>query len=291
MEKKILYRKIIHKTDRSYSYSADAPFTVPLHCHKEYELVYIVSGQGQEFIGDTVKRYAEGDLTLIGSDVPHLHLCDSVTDKSIKQKSSCDMLQFSHDIFPKDMASVPEYFFVNSVLEKSSCGIRFEDKETVKAVWKLLRNINRKNGIDRILALTKILDMLGKSKDMTLIAPAKFLRDSSSAGHEEPVNKTYSYLIDNFKNPIRLEDVAGHIKLNPASLCRYFKQSTGKTVFECLNEIRIEYACRLLSNSNLTVSQIAYEAGFNNLSHFNKQFMKIISLTPTQYREELTIDI
>ena len=71
----------------------------------------------------------------------------------------------------------------------------------------------------------------------------------------------------------------------PASVCRFFKSSTGITIFEYLNKIKIDYSCRLLLNTDLNVVDISYDCGFNNLSHFNKQFKKFINKTPTQYRK------
>lgn len=291
MERKVLYRKVIHEIAQSYSYSTNIPFTMPLHCHKEYELIYIIAGHGQEFIGNSMKRYTAGDLILIGSGVPHLHLCDSVIDKQNKQKSMCDILQFPPNIFPENLASIPEYLFVNSILEKSLYGIKFQANEIERTVLKFLRNMNKKNGIERIISLTKMLDLLGKSKDITLISPIKYISETFITSQEELINRVYTYLISNFRKEITLKDIADYIKLNPASLCRYFKQRTGKTIFVCLNEVRIEHACNLLSNTDLTISQIAYEVGFNNLSHFNKQFKYLIQQTPTKYREHLMIDL
>lgn len=292
MDNKILHRKLIHNVAQSYTYSTDTPFTVPLHCHAEYELIYIISGQGQEFIGDSVKRYDVGDLVLIGGNVPHLHLCDTQIDKALNEKSFCNILQFPHNIFPENLAEIQEYSFINSVLEQSSYGIRFNSREVVKNVLKIMRTINRKQGIERIITLFKILDTLGKSKDTTLVSTIKsppierFLPTNN-----EPLNIIYSYLLSNFKKAITLSDIANYVKLNPTSLCRYFKQGTGKTVFDCLNEMRIEHACKLLSHSTFTISQIAYEVGFNNLSHFNKQFKNVTKQTPTEYKKYLIIEI
>ncbi len=291
MERKILYKKIVHEIAQSYSYSTNIPFTMPLHCHKEYELIYIISGHGQEFIGNYMKRYTAGDLILIGSGVPHLHLCDSIIDKQSLQKSTCDILQFPRNIFPENLVSIPEYSFINSVLEKSSYGIKFQSNGIERTVLKLLRSMNKKNGIERIISLTKILDILGKSKNITLISSIEYIPESFTTSQDEPINKIYTYLVSNFSKVITLKGIADYIKLNPASLCRYFKQRTGKTIFDCLNEIRIEHACNLLSNSDLTISQIAYEVGFNNLSHFNKQFKGVIGQTPTKYKNHLMIDL
>ena len=291
MTKNILHRKIIHEVDQSYSYSTDTPFTMPLHCHAESELIYILSGKGQAFIGDSVKNYDAGDLILIGNNTPHLHLCDSIIDKSIKQKSICEILHFPNNIFPINLSEIQEYSFVNLVLGQSLHGVKFNSQETISLVLKIMKTINKKQGIDRIIALFKILDLLGKSNDITLISPTPHCSNITNQKNNEPINKVFTYLTANFKEEITLNTVADYVKLNPASLCRYFKQITGKTLFEYLNSIRIEHACRLMSHSNLTISQIAYEVGFNNLSHFNKRFKLVTNQTPTEYKRHIAIQI
>lgn len=291
MSENILYRKIIHEGDSSYSYSTDTPFTIPLHYHEEYELIYISSGEGQEFIGDSVKRYVTGDLILIGSNVPHLHLCDSVIDKSIKQKSICDISHFPRNIFPSNLADIPEYSFVSLALENSLNGVKFNPCKLVSTALKMMKTINNKHGIERIITLFKILDLLGKSKDIKFVSSVTHYPEASVHNSNEPIDKIFTYLISNFKRPITLRDIANYVKLNPTSLCRYFKQRTGKTLFDYLNEIRIEHACKLLRHSQLNISQIAYEVGFNNMSHFNKRFKSITKQLPTNYRKYLTLQI
>ena len=291
MSQNILHRKIIHEIDTSYSYSTNTPFTMPLHYHEEYELIYITSGQGQEFIGDSVKKYTIGDLVLIGSNVPHLHLCDSITGKSIEQKSICDILHFTSSIFPDNLASIQEYSFVKLVLEQGLHGVKFNSSKVVKTVLKMMKTINNKRGIERLITLLKILDLLGKSNDTTLISSITHSGTATMQPTNEPIDKIFTYIISNFRKAITLNDVANYTKFNPASLCRYFKKITGKTIFDYLNEIRVEYACKLLSHSNLTISQIAYEVGFNNLSHFNKRFKSITQQTPTEYKKHIKMQI
>lgn len=291
MNENILYRKIIHEVDQSYSYSAYTPFTMPLHCHSEYELIYIIYGQGQEFVGDSVKEYVAGDLILIGNNVPHLHLCNSVIDMSAEKKSICDILHFPSNIFPANLSEIQEYSFVNLALERSLNGVKFNSCEVVAAVLKMMRTITKKHGIDRISTLFRILDLLGKSNNVTLISSATHSPEIIHQIRDEPIDKIFTYLANNFKEGITLKDVANCVKLNPASLCRYFKHTTGKTLFDCLNDIRIEHACKLLSHSSLTISQIAYEVGFNTSSHFNKRFKYVTNQTPTEYKRLISIKI
>lgn len=291
METKVLYKKIIHEVEHSFSYSSNMQFTMPLHCHNEYELIFITKGHGLEFIGDSVKEYAAGDLVLIGANVPHLHLCASVTDKSIKEKSLCEILQFPYSIFPERIEDIQEYSSIYNVLGNSLHGIRFSSKSLVEKVLKIMRTINKQHGINRIISLFNILDLLGKSKDVSLVSSLKYAYPTNRQTIDEPISKIHNYINSNFRKDITLNEIAGYVQMNPASICRYFKNKTNKTMFEYLNEIRIEHACKLLAHSNLTISQIAYDVGFNNLSHFNKQFKAVTKQTPTMYRENIGLEV
>ena len=288
METKVLYKKIIHEVEHSFSYSSNVQFTMPLHCHNEYELIFITKGHGLEFIGDSVKEYIAGDLILIGANVPHLHLCDSVTDKSIKEKSCCEILQFPYNIFPKYIEDIQEYSSIYHVLSNSVYGIKFTSRNLIEKVLKAMKTINKQHGINRIISLFNILDLLGKSKEISLISSLKYTVPINYQTKNEPISKIYRYINSNFRKNITLIEIANYVKMSPASICRYFKN---KTIFEYLNEIRIEHACKLLMYSNLAISQIAYDVGFNNLSHFNKQFKVITKQTPTMYRENINLEI
>lgn len=106
---------------------------------------------------------------------------------------------------------------------------------------------------------------------------------------EGAVNKVYAYLYNHFKEKVNLEEIAKFVKQNPSALCRYFKQRTDKSIFQCLAEIRIEHACKLLTYSNMNISQVAYESGYNSVTHFIAQFEKITKRTPSEYRMQIKL--
>ena len=133
------------------------------------------------------------------------------------------------------------------------------------------------------------LDMLSKCNERRVVSSSDFLLTACNNSVHDPINRIYTYLKSNFRESINLKSIASYVGQNPSSLCRFFKQHTGKTLFTVLNEIRIAYACSLLLYSDLNNSQIAYEAGYNNLSYFNKTFKLILHQTPTEYRNNLKL--
>lgn len=277
----ILHRKIYPKIGESFCCYHDMPFTMPLHVHEEYELIYITSGTGKEYIGDTVMNYIPGSLTLIGKNIPHLHLCNSCIKNDVI-KSTCHILQFSEKIFPANLSEIQELNNIYSLLKASEAGIRFNSKKTISNVLEILDELNFAQGTERIILLYRTLDILSKSYNK------KVFSTNHSQLHvlntKDSIEKIYAYLHSKYNQPIDLNEIATHTGYTPTSLCRFFKVKTGKTIFNVLNKIRIEHACKLLTSSYLTHAQIAYDCGFNNLSYFNKVFKSITQQTPTEYK-------
>ncbi len=278
----VTYLTVLHRMGQAFSCEVDVPFTQPLHCHEEYELFYVSSGQGEEFVGDTVRKYTAGDMTLIGSGIPHLH-SPGCYSESVSLQNSCWLLRFPRSLFPERMQEIEEYAVIQSLLSDSRCEIRFHSQKTIFRVQKMIQRLNGRNGIDRIIGLYEILNLLGRQGDRELLSPEKFT-ESVPVSWRNPVDWVSVYLTRNFKDPVTLEMIARQVGLHPASLCRYFKKRTGQTVFEFLNGCRVRYACLMLVRSDLTISQVAFESGFNNLSYFNRVFRKSVGQTPSEYR-------
>lgn len=142
-----------------------------------------------------------------------------------------------------------------------------------------------------MLKLYELLDLLSNCKDRKTISSLNFQIPTLDYNVNDPIDRIYSFIRSNFKKSINLKSISEYVGLNATSLCRLFKSKTGKTIFSVLNDIRIEYACKLLLHSNLTCSEIAYEVGYNNISYFNKVFKEIINQTPIEYRNNLKIEV
>jgi AraC-like DNA-binding protein len=95
----------------------------------------------------------------------------------------------------------------------------------------------------------------------------------------------FDQILKNFKEPISVEDLAQKVNLTKAAFCRYFKTRTQKTFVEYLMQVRINHACKLLKETDMSVLEICYESGFNNLSNFNRQFKIRHTISPKQYRK------
>lgn len=283
---KVVQRKIIHDIGQSLSLAHFPHLSYPVHRHDEYELVIMTSGTGREYIGQAVADYRAGDMTLIGCNIPHLHLCDTMTGRKTGKESTCEILYFSANLFPENMSGIPEYAVVAALLEKSVGGIRYSDPALTRDVRRRVKKLDRAEGIVRIQWLFSILDRLGHARETSVIAPLP-VGNGVSREHRTTLDKIGHYLTEHFRDTLTLERLAREIGMNPSALCRHFRQRTGKTLFAVLNEIRISHACRLLRDTQQAISAIAWESGFANLSHFNRQFKSLTGQTPGEYRKNI----
>lgn len=283
----ILERKIVHGVESSFSHIVYPRFVLPRHRHAEFELMVVTSGSGKQFVGEGVAEYEAGDMALIGSSVPHLHLCNATLNGETDNPSAGEALQFPPSLFPINMEDLPDFSRIARLLRKSRYGIRFRDPVLSARVLNLMQEIDRLSGIERVIRLFRILDTLEQSSEYALLSGGEYNAENRIGEGADPASRVYTYLFNHFREPVELAAVAAYTGMNPTALCRAFRQRTDKSIFRCLAEIRVEHACKLLTHSKLTVSQVAYESGYNNLSHFNRQFMGIMRRTPTDYRSQI----
>ena len=246
--KHVKNRKIIYEPGCSFRHDDEAVLTTSLHCHDEYELVHILSGHGKEFVGDNIREYQPDDLILIGANLPHLFLPTAGN----QEDNLCEILQFPKDIFPQQMENIPEYHSINGLLQQSSKGIVFDSDKIKSEAILMLQTMKISRGIERLILLLKLLSKLGNTCQYTVLSTLGYENPLKEYMTDDPLSRIYGYLVNNHRQNISVENIAEYAKMNPHSICRYFKQKTGKTLFQCLTEIRIEYALSLIHISEPT---------------------------------------
>ncbi len=260
-------------------------FTYPWHFHSEYELLFVLEGFGTSFVADNIEQFEAGDLALLGSNLPHFWRSnESFINSNGKLKIKYVVIQFPNDFLKQQITSYPEFYLIGELLERSSRGIRFSP-EFARKISKKIIKITRKNGFDRVIGLLDLLQILAKTKEYKLLAGELYKHENHDFTSNR-LTKTLLYLNTNYQYKITLEKVAEIANLHPSAFCRFFKEKTGKSLSEFVNDMRISYACRLIIEGKLSVSQICFESGFNNLSNFNRTFKKHTGYTPTNYFQE-----
>lgn len=265
----------------------NAYFAAPLHVHPEYELILIEEGQGLSFVGDSVQKLRPGDFMLIGSNLPHLWLSADeyyMPDTSLRCRSVYS--QFASSVFPAQNTIIPEMTSIMALLENSHRGIRFENEECGEVIG-MFRELPVKEGLERLLLLYHILNELAVHCPYRFLTSKEYEGGNSQFAEDSITKRAMDYINKYYQNDISLDSIADHVGMNPSALCRYFKRKTGKKLFDYVTELRVAFAAKLLINSNISISKIAYDCGYNNLSHFNRQFKSVMSTTPTEYRKLL----
>lgn len=281
LQEKVIYgdSNLFH----SRSYESNIFINATWHIHPEYELVYIIKGRGKRFVAERVDSIEEGTLTLLGPNIPHFYISNDEYYNQKNLETKWHVLQFPKSIFPVGMDQSKEFGHIKDLLDKSRFGLNFKDSDLKSKVISLIEEIKSQHGIKKVITFYLILDLLGQDKNAIQLLNYDYYK-SIAADKNEIINNVYEYLVNNFKNEVTLKEIADHVNYNPSTLCSFFKKHTQFTIFDCLRDIRISFACKLLNNSAQNITQIAYESGYNNLSHFNRQFIQQTSLTPSEYR-------
>jgi len=273
-------------TDSTYGINilnTDCPYLdIPFHFHPETEIMYMEKGSGTRFVGDHSESFSDGDIGLIGPNLPHVWRSDPVYRENIPGLTAHVQVVHFHDAVLKGpLANLPEMKAINRLLLESQYGIKFfgSARENLE---KMMKEMLKTTGIDKLLQLVKMLDFMAETEEKQLLASVGYSKIRKSADFDR-FDKAHRYMIDNFHKNIKLEAVSSLVGMTPPSFCRYFKKHTKKSFHTVLNEIRIGHACKLLIEGKMNISGIGYESGFNNISNFNEQFKKLKGISPSQY--------
>lgn len=255
-------------------------FETPWHYHQEIEIVLCDGGFGKKFVGNHVSDYLEGDLAILGSNLPHWYRADDACYQH--QKPASIVIHFLDDCFGKDFFELAEMVEIKRFLETAKLGIEFYG-ETRTKIQEKIQNLLKADKVARMLGLIEILHLMSGTKEYRYLSENAIVGVSKK--DSERMNDVFDYVLKNFKNDINLSEIANQTRFSEAAFCRYFKLRTQKTFVEFVNEIRIEYACKLLTENDLNILEICYESGFKNLSNFNRQFRKYTNNNPKTYRQ------
>lgn len=258
-------------------------FDHPWHFHPELELTLILESDGIRYVGDYTSKFGEGDLVLLGPNLPHLWLNTKTHFENSTSRSRSITLQFPEDFMNRMFKDTMELQRLNQLLKLAERGISFS-KNTSDQIAPLLMHLNEKEGLRKWAAVFDILSLLTEAEDYKLLASPGYLPQSTSSGFNL-MNRIFVHIRDNIDNKITLEEMADMACLTRPSFCRFFKQTTGKSFFAFLNEYRINNAKRmLLEDRRSPISFIALKSGFPSIQHFNTKFKELNSgLTPSQY--------
>ena len=250
------------------------------HYHPEIELVYINGGAGKRRIGSHISYYTEGDLILIGSNLPHC----GFTDKFTGNKNEI-LVQMKADFLGQSFFNIPEMKKIQNLLEVAKGGIAFSGR-TKQILGDKMEDLEYQNDFERILSILHILNELALSDEFKVLNAEGFSLETEVKDNDR-INIIFNFVKNNFQEDIPLAEIANMVSMTVPSFCRYFKKITNKTFVQFVNERRLVHASKLLTEQTMSISEVCFECGFNNFSHFNKSFKAFTGQNPSDYRKQL----
>lgn len=249
-------------------------FETPWHFHPQHELTFIEASVGTKFIGDYVGGYQSGELVLLRSNLPHCWKNNAEQPSNAKSF----VIQWNMGIFP----AVPELESIHQLLKSASKGLIFY-KEEVEHLIPIIKTFPDLSGQALYIQLLNLLSELSNSNFSTLSA-ASFTDDIPSE-YGSRMAKIHDFVGENFGRKIYLKELADLVNLSEQSFSRFFTKMMGRPFFTFLNEYRINYAARMLVDSEASISHIAYSCGYESLPFFHKKFNESYQISPSQYRK------
>ena len=266
---------------KSFDYSY---FPTPWHYHPEFELVLVTAGTGKRFIGDQICDFAPGNLALIGPDLPHTyHNDEKYYYHNSRLRARSIVVHFLERSLGADFLSLPESRPLRNLFIHSARGLEITGKLN-KVVSERMKELVTLNGLARWLKLVEILHILAEEEEYNYISRMPVNGQNEKEG--DRMGKVMDYVMKNFASEVRINDVAQLLNMADNSFSRYFSQRTRKTFTSFVNEVRLNHACKLLIENRLSIAQVCFECGFNNLSNFNKHFKELYRQTPLAYRKQ-----
>lgn len=252
------------------------------HFHPEYEVHLIQKGVGRFIVGDAVGRFAAGQVVFTGPQLPHDWISDLTPGESIHDRDV--VLQF-HDRWIRSCQSVmPELDALDPLLANATRGMEFQGGTAAQAAY-LLRHMGGTTGAGRIAVVFELLHLLSSAPE----AERRYLSNEWIPTLDDPetqriISRAIEYVFENLTGDVRLSTAAALSGMSESSFSRFFKQASGHTFSAIVRRLRLAQACKMLELGAESVAEIAGTVGYQNLSNFNRQFLREHGCTPSEYR-------
>ena len=259
-------------------------FPTPLarwHYHDEYELHLITATSGKVFVGDWIGQFQPGHVVMTGPRLPHNWVSMDVPEGGVLERDL--VIQFSHEPLVRATETIPELGEVLPLLERAKHGIEFFGmSERSQAHW---QRVKGSRGLRRFAAFCELMCDLSACTDYRLLSNVQLQSDDDDRSLDQ-IDAVVMRLTDHLDQPISAADVAAELGMSESRFSRFFRRATGNTFTDFVNRVRINRACQLLMESDRLITHICYEVGFNNVANFNRRFLEIKGLTPSEFRKQ-----
>jgi len=260
----------------------DHGYPTPLarwHYHDEYELHLIVATSGKGFVGDWIGQFQPGHLVLTGPRLPHNWISLDVPEGGVALRDR--VIQFHHDRIANACTSVPELSEVLPLLERARNGIEFFGLSDRARIY--FESIKSSRGLERFAVFCQFMTELSRCTDYQLLSSAQ-LQSCDDELALERINSIVNQLTESVAQAPSMSEFAAQLGMTESRFSRFFRRTTGNNFIDFVNRLRISRACLLLMESNRYITHICYDVGFNNVANFNRRFLEIKGMTPSEFR-------
>lgn len=252
------------------------------HFHDEYELHLITASSGKTFVGDWIGSFEPGHLVLCGPRLPHNWISMDLPAEGVAKRDL--VIQFSHGPIEQACQAIPELAEILPLLERSRHGIEFFGFAQVgQQRWQQVKDAR---GLRRLTAFLDFMTDLARWTDFRLLSHVQMQGVDNDAELDQ-INAIVSRITENLAEPLTATDVAADLGMSESRFSRFFRRATGNTYTDFVNHVRINRACQLLMNSDRYITNICYDVGFNNVANFNRRFLEIKGMTPSEFRRQV----
>lgn len=251
------------------------------HYHEEYELHFIAETSGKVFVGDYIGQFQPGHLVLTGPHLPHNWISTDIPEEGVSVRDR--VLHFSGEPLQQASQFLPELKEIIPLLERAKHGIEFRGISDLASAS--MFRIRETSGMERFIEFLSLLTKLAEHEDYQLLSSAQLQSFEDSASLKR-MSEVIEYISENYATIFSMAEIADQMNMTEGHFSRYFKQATGNTFTDFVNLLRINHACQLLTETNQYISTICYEVGFNNVANFNRRFLIIKGMTPTEFRKQ-----
>jgi AraC-like DNA-binding protein len=251
----------------------DSEFPFYWHYHPEFELTLIVDSYGQRLVGDSIADYRPGDLVLLGPNLPHSWRSGPIKSRAQRIHRAV-VVQFRHDFLGEQLFALQEMKDVANLLLQSAAGLAFGHTKIGERAAMSLENFHQLPRARQMVMLLSILLDLASAPDAQILS-TNHVQPACRIGDQQRIDAICQYLTRHFEGEIEFAKLAKTLNISQATLCRFFKRATGRTMTQYVNEIRVGAASQLLTGTDQSILEIGFNVGFGNYSNFNRQFKRI----------------
>ncbi len=251
------------------------------HCHEEYELHLILATSGKMFVGDYIGQFKPGNLVLTGPLLPHNWISTDIPAEGVARRDF--VIQFSDSPFHQACEWFPELRQAIPLLERAKHGVEFIGISDI--IEQKMLHLKTLTGLERLSEFLSILSILSQHQDYHILSTTALQSVDDDASLDR-INDVVEFLTENYATQFSMADIASRVNMENSQFSRTFRRATGNTFTNFVNSLRINRACQLLVDTDAYINSICFKVGFNNVANFNRRFIEIKKVTPTEYRDQ-----